>query len=449
LYQWNLLLCTDGIFSLLRESFKLEGMRLPQSNPRSLSFRPTLGAISLALFFGLISTSAVAGTPQLTTNLTRLRFGTIVVGQSEALPVTLTNTGSTSVTISAINASNPEFSVADSGLPLVLPAGQDVNFMVTFTPTVIGWTGGAISFVSNASNKTVYVSVGAIGVGSDSLTPNPSTLAFGNVSVGSNSTLPVVVTNSGTTTIMLAQAQGTGTGFTLNGLSLPVYLAPKHSLTFNVTFAPQSTGAASGSVVLPNGGVIIPLTGTGTGAGAGQLALTPTSLNFGNVTVGTPTTQQISVGATGAPVTISAAASSNSIFVLNGASFPLTIAAGQNVSLNIAFTPKSQGTASGSLSFASNASNPQATESLTGIGILPQYTVNLSWNPSTSVVAGYNVYRGTTLGAYSRINPTLDSGTAYADGTVVSGHTYYYAATAVDSSGVESVYSTPIVATIP
>jgi hypothetical protein len=404
----------------------------------------------LALFFGLISTSAVAGTPQLTTNLTRLRFGTIVVGQSEALPVTLTNTGSTSVTISAINASNPEFSVADSGLPLVLPAGQDVNFMVTFTPTVIGWTGGAISFVSNASNKTVYVSVGAIGVGSDSLTPNPSTLAFGNVSVGSNSTLPVVITNSGTTTIMLAQAQGTGTGFTLGGLSLPVYLAPKHSLTFNVTFAPQSTGAASGSVILPNGGVTIPLTGTGTGiTTTGQLTLSPTSLNFGNATVGTPTTQQISLGATGANVTISSAASSNSIFVLNGASFPLTIAAGQSVSLNIAFTPKSQGTASGSLSFASNASNSRATESLTGIGILPQYTVNLSWNSSTSVVAGYNVYRGTTSGVYSRINPTLDSGTAYADSTVVSGHTYYYAATAVDSAGVEGVYSTPVEATIP
>jgi fibronectin type 3 domain-containing protein len=65
------------------------------------------------------------------------------------------------------------------------------------------------------------------------------------------------------------------------------------------------------------------------------------------------------------------------------------------------------------------------------------------------VVAGYNVYRGTTLGAYSRINPTLDSGTAYADSTVVSGHTYYYAATAVDSAGVEGVYSTPVEATIP
>jgi hypothetical protein len=404
----------------------------------------------LALFFGLISTSAVAGTPQLTSNLTRLRFGTIVVGQSEALPVTLTNTGSTSVTISAIKASIPEFSVANLGLPLMLPAGQDVSFMVTFTPTVIGWTGGAISFVSNASNKTVYVMVGAMGVSSDSLTPNPSTLAFGNVSVGSNSTLPVVITNSGTTTIMLAQAQGTGTGFTLGGLSLPVYLAPKHSLTFNVTFAPQSTGAASGSVILPNGGVTIPLTGTGTGTTTtGQLTLSPTSLNFGDATVGTPTTQQISVGATGANVTISSAASSNSIFVLNGASFPLTIAAGQSVSLNIAFTPKSQGTASGSLSFASNASNSQATESLTGIGILPQYTVNLLWNSSTSVVAGYNVYRGTTSGVYSRINPTLDSGTAYADSTVVSGHTYYYAATAVDSAGVESVYSTPIVATIP
>ena len=43
----------------------------------------------------------------------------------------------------------------------------------------------------------------------------------------------------------------------------------------------------------------------------------------------------------------------------------------------------------------------------------------------------------------------LDANTAYQDNTVVSGNTYYYAATAVDSSGKESALSTPVEAVVP
>jgi len=109
----------------------------------------------------------------------------------------------------------------------------------------------------------------------------------------------------------------------------------------------------------------------------------------------------------------------------------------------VAFAPQTSGTLSGSLSFVSNASNPQATESLTGIGTVTAYSVNLFWNTSSDV-AGYNVYRSATpTGTYSKINSTLDPNTAYTDSTVVAGQTYYYAATSVSSSGQESSRSTP------
>ena len=80
---------------------------------------------------------------------------------------------------------------------------------------------------------------------------------------------------------------------------------------------------------------------------------------------------------------------------------------------------------------------------LTGTGTSPQYSVNLFWNSSSGVV-GYNVYRSTAAnGTYSKLNSTLDANTAYSDATVVSGQTYYYAATSVNSSGQESTRSTP------
>jgi fibronectin type 3 domain-containing protein len=88
---------------------------------------------------------------------------------------------------------------------------------------------------------------------------------------------------------------------------------------------------------------------------------------------------------------------------------------------------------------------------LTGSGTTPpQHSVSLSWNPSTSAVVGYNVYRGTSSGGpYSKIDSALDTSTTYTDATVQSGQTYYYVTTAVDGSGAESTYSNQAQAVIP
>jgi fibronectin type 3 domain-containing protein len=120
------------------------------------------------------------------------------------------------------------------------------------------------------------------------------------------------------------------------------------------------------------------------------------------------------------------------------------------VPITVAFAPQASGTASGALSFASNASN-SPTEPLTGDGVAPpQHSVSLSWAASTSTVVGYNVYRGGTSGGpYTKINSALESSTNYTDSSVQAGQTYYYVATAVDSTGAESAYSSQVQAVIP
>jgi hypothetical protein len=77
---------------------------------------------------------------------------------------------------------------------------------------------------------------------------------------------------------------------------------------------------------------------------------------------------------------------------------------------------------------------------LTGSG----HNTALSWTASTSAnVAGYNMYRGTTSGGpYAKVNSALIAGTTYTDTNVQAGVTYYYVATAVDTSNNESAYST-------
>jgi fibronectin type 3 domain-containing protein len=52
-------------------------------------------------------------------------------------------------------------------------------------------------------------------------------------------------------------------------------------------------------------------------------------------------------------------------------------------------------------------------------------------------------------GSYTKINSSLVAGSTYTDSTVVSGQTYYYVTTSVDSSGVESLNSNEVQAVIP
>lgn len=76
-------------------------------------------------------------------------------------------------------------------------------------------------------------------------------------------------------------------------------------------------------------------------------------------------------------------------------------------------------------------------------------SVTLSWVASTSTVAGYNIYRSNTSGGpYTKLNTSLLTGTSYADNTVQAGQSYYYVTTAVNSSGVQSIYSNQAHATV-
>ena len=79
------------------------------------------------------------------------------------------------------------------------------------------------------------------------------------------------------------------------------------------------------------------------------------------------------------------------------------------------------------------------------------HSVELSWTASTSSnAAGYNVYRSTSPdGPFTRINSAPVLETQYTDTTVVSGMTYYYAATSVNLNGQESARSGVVQVELP
>ena len=377
-----------------------------------------------------------------------LNFGNVQTGSSQTLGETLTNSGGSSVTITQAAVTGSGFTMNGLNLPLTLAPGQSSpSLNVVFAPQSAGAASGTLSVTSNASNPTLNIPLSGAGVTPGGLTANPSSFSFGNVQLGNNQTLSETVTNVGGSSVTISQDTVTGAAFSVTGLNPPLTLTSGQSITFSVIFTPSSAGSASGNLAVAsnasNPTLNIPLSGTGTAAG--QFAVTPASLAFGNVVVATSANLPAQLSATGASVTVTSANLSSSEFTLSGLSFPVTIPAGNNVQFTVTFTPQATGAASGTVSFASNASNSPVL-SLSGTGTpTPIHSVSLSWTASTSSdVIGYNIYRGAgSAGPYSKINSSLNANTTYADNSVVDGQTYYYVTTAVNSNNQESAYSNP------
>ncbi|MGA2356089.1 MAG: choice-of-anchor D domain-containing protein, partial [Terriglobales bacterium] len=299
----------------------------------SITFATTTAGLSSNVIFNLAGAGVPPGT--LTPSPSSLAFGSIQVGTKTSLSETLTNTGASSVTISQATASGTGFSISGLTLPVTLPANQTASFTATFSPSSVGAATGSLSIVSNASNSPLSIPFSGTALAAGALSANPSSATFGNVTVGSNQTVPVSVTNTGGETVTISSAVASGTGFSFTGQTPPVTLNAGQSATFNAIFTPSATGAASGTLTInsnaSNPTLSIPLSGTG--VAPGQLASNPTSFSFGNIQIGT--SKSLSGTLTnngGTSITISAASASGTGFSLSGLSLPVTLTAGQSTS---------------------------------------------------------------------------------------------------------------------
>jgi hypothetical protein len=184
------------------------------------------------------------------------------------------------------------------------------------------------------------------------------------------------------------------------------------------------------------------------------LTLSTSNVAFGNVDENTTATQQVTLTSSGTvPLIVSAGSVSGTGFSMSGLSFPFTLNPNQGATLSLQFTPTTAGAMAGTVTLTSNASTGATSLiALSGTGEAQNYQVELTWNPitnSTDPVAGYNVYRSTSGGTYVRVNSSVDTQASWSDTTVQAGMTYSYEITSVDTSGMESVPSSPISVGIP
>ncbi len=334
--------------------------------------------------------------------------------------------------------------------------------------TATSYTTPATTTADSGSTFAVVVSnsAGTVTSAAATLTVNPapapaiqvSPINFGNDPVGTNLSQPLIIKNTGTATLTITQVTETGSAFfTVSGYSLPLNVNAGQQTTITVAFLPTSTGPAAGNISIvsnaPTSPTSVALSGTGVAAIL-TLGINPTTgLSFGNVTTGTSSpTQNITITNTGnSNVAISQINLTGAGYSMTGGSAPVTLSPSQNITLVVQFSPTTTGSLPGSITLLSNATGSPTTISLSGTGVAPvQHSASLTWNASTSTVAGYNVYRSTVSGSgYTKINSSLITTLTYADSTVQSGTTYFYVTTAVDSSGSESANSNQVIAAIP
>ena len=333
--------------------------------------------------------------PMLTLSQPSLGFGLVTIGTtSVARSITLGNSGSADLSISAIQSTSSEFK-ATHDCPATLAAGASCTISVTYTPSAAN-SAESVVITSNAFSSPNSIVV--TGLGTTAVLPvlswsgAPSALAFASTEVGkSMDASPLTLSNSGPASVTVsaigtaganADAFSIGGGTCVGG----IVLAAGTSCTVIVSFVPDATGARNAVLLVASNGSNppdIPLSGTGaagstgggdtgTGGGGGgdtstgggdtatgTLAAAPAILDYRSTVIRSgdrsePLTVRISnTSATSATI---AAVTTTAGFVIEAASgtdacpgVPWTLAPGASCTVSVSFAPAGGGTTSGTL----------------------------------------------------------------------------------------------------
>jgi len=180
-----------------------------------------------------------------------------------------------------------------------------------------------------------------------------------------------------------------------------------------------------------------------------SLSVSTSSLDFGGVLVGGSSVYEVSLTNTGdSNITFSGLSATGPGFAASGVDSHTTLTPGETAALNVTFAPKEMGSAAGSVTVSSSGGRLSIAVAGRG-GEHSSRSVALNWEPSTSEVIGYYVYRLVANGTYAKVNYAPEVLTEFTDVNILRGETYTYVVTAIDADNQESDYSDPVMATIP
>ena len=303
------------------------------------------------------------GTPQAVLSPSSLTFGSQPLGSTSSQTLTLSNPGTSSLTIGSLQSSGTFAQANTCGSSLAV--GASCTITVTFAPTAVGSQTGSLVVATNAVSSPTDMLSGT-GVGTPQAVLSPSSLTFGSQPLGSTSSQTLTLSNPGTSSLTIGSLQSSGTFAQANtcGSSLAVGA----SCTITVTFAPTAVGSQTGSLVVATNAVSSPTDMlSGTGVGTPQAVLSPSSLTFGSQPLGSTSSQTLTLSNPG----------TSSLTIINlrvSGNFKQTtacarsLAPGATCNITVTFAPNATGSRSGLLTVGTNA-NHITTATLSGTGV--------------------------------------------------------------------------------
>lgn len=298
----------------------------------------------------------------------------ITVTNSSAYPLTVSSVSITGANANQFSQSNNCGTVAGSG------GTCTVN--VVFTPTTAGSKTATLNVTDNAASSPQTAALSGTGVApsapADSV--SPSSLTFTAQTVGTTSAAQVVtMTNTGTAPLIISSVAITGSAagdyaLNTNCATVPV----SQSCTASVTFTPTATGARNVTLNVVDNTTGSPYVVSISGTGAQpSFTLTPSSMSFGNQTVGTTSAAQTATltntGSVPLAVTsITMTSGSPQFAQTNNCGASLGVS--NSCTINVTFTPNASTGQTGTLEVTTNAPSGNGLVSLTGTGVAPQIT---------------------------------------------------------------------------
>ncbi len=219
-------------------------------------------------------------------------FGQVDVGQTSSQTVSVSNVGTAVLDVSGISLAGPaEFSWSSANLPGTILPGQTRTIYVTYTPVDDLADSGTLTVASDDPDEpAVDVSL----FGSPSPEPDidvdPWTLDFGDVVVDTVASEILTITNVGDADLELFNCSfGGAPVFWITSNPAGTVLGPGDSAELELSFQPLDAVGYTGLVQIDSNDpdepqVQVDVTGNGI---APDIDLQPSSLNFGQVGIGT------------------------------------------------------------------------------------------------------------------------------------------------------------------
>lgn len=330
-----------------------------------------------------ITLTGQGATPKITMipDPSALDFGTIATGTTKTLALTIKNSGNSILTVNDISAPAAPFGyVFPPVFPISLLPGSTYTVTIRFSPAADGTYSQSLNVTSNASNGNPVVQLQGI-----SATPNvtlPGNIQFSSIGVNSTETKSFVIQNNGQIDVKILNFDIPQAPFTILNLpQTPLTLSAGSTLVLQVRFAPSKEGSFSSDLkVLFEHDLTntknVNFSGTGTAQGAvsgGNILLTPMQLDFGVISKGDKTTQQIVITNTGnQPFNITNISSPTLPFAVDYIGKPATQAApiqilpSGSINLTVTFNPQDARNYVSSFTITTDAVNGNQTVNLTG-----------------------------------------------------------------------------------